>query len=132
MENNKIMLKPFRKAVESLRKALAQPKNEFTRDAAIQRFEYTFELAWKTIKRHLREESAVDEYNIKNLFRQAGRLGLINNVDHWFVYHTARNLTSHTYNEQTAEETYDIVQKFLPDVEDLLNKFEKIYANTTQ
>ena len=42
---------PLRGAVDSLQDAVAQPKNPYTRDATIQRFEYTFELAWKMLRR---------------------------------------------------------------------------------
>src|SRR5579872_546911 len=112
MVTQQIILTPFKKALASLDNALAQPKNEFTRDAVIQRFEYTFELAWKMLKRHIEQEVGSEQFSIKNLFRDAGRLGLINNVDQWFSYHKARNLTSHTYNERTAEETFQAAQLF--------------------
>lgn len=46
-----ISLKPFKNAQASLEKAVAQPKDEFIRDSVIQRLEYTYELAWKTLKR---------------------------------------------------------------------------------
>jgi nucleotidyltransferase substrate binding protein (TIGR01987 family) len=117
-----LILTPLKKAIASLKKVLAQPKNEFIRDTAIQRFEYTYELSWKMLKRYLTEEAGIEEFNIKNLFRVAARIGLIDNVESWFKYQKARNLTPHTYNEKTAEETFNIVQQFLPDAEKLLVK----------
>jgi len=48
-----IILTTFEKALLSLEKALEQPKNEFIRDSVIQRFEYTYELAWKMLRRFL-------------------------------------------------------------------------------
>lgn len=75
-----MILTPLKKALASLKLALEQPKNEFTRDAAIQRFGYSFELAWKMLKRHLKITTGTDEFNIKNLFREAGRMGLIQSV----------------------------------------------------
>lgn len=127
----KLILEALEKALQSLQSALAQPKNEFTRDAAIQRFEYTFELCWKIIKRYMKTEAGIDEYNIKNLFREAGRAGLIDNVAQWFVYHKARNLTVHTYNEKTAEETFIVVKQFALDAEKLLSALEKHNDATT-
>ncbi len=118
-------LDPLEKAVNSLRDALAQVKNPYTRDATIQRFEYTFELAWKALRRYLATEAAVDAFNLKEIFRQAGRQGIIADVEAWFAYLKGRNLTSHTYNEKTAEETYQIAATFLPDAQALLDELRK-------
>ncbi len=125
----KIILAPLKQAVVSLRAALTQPKTEFTRDASIQRFEYTFELTWKILKRYLREEIQIDEYRIKNIFRHAARIKLIVNTEAWFSYLNARNLTSHTYNVATAEEVYKVAQAFMQDVERLLQNLEKLLCN---
>lgn len=115
----------LRKAVASLQDALAQPKTQYTRDATIQRFEYTFELSWKTLRRYLAEETGIDGFNIKELFRVAGRQGLIGSVDNWFGYLKARSLTSHTYNERTAEETYQVARAFFPAAAALLVELER-------
>jgi hypothetical protein len=53
MSNGKLVLTPFEKALELLESVLQVPKDAIVRDATIQRFEYTYELAWKMIKRHL-------------------------------------------------------------------------------
>ena len=129
MPDEKLILTPFKKALQSLKKAIEQPKNEFTRDAAIQRFEYTYELSWKMLKRYLKTEANIDEFNVKNIFRKAARMKLIESAEHWFEYQKVRNLTSHTYNEKTAEETYRVIQKFLPDAEKLLENLEKLDGN---
>ena len=121
IDSTPLNLAPLVKAVDSLRDALAQPKNPYTRDATIQRFEYTFELCWKVLRRYLATEAAVDSFNIKEIFRQAGRQGIIANVESWFAYLKGRNLTSHTYNEKTAEETYQLAATFLDDAQALLD-----------
>lgn len=131
MSKDTLMLTPLKKALESLKKAVIQPKTEFTRDAAIQRFEYTYELCWKTLKRYFKLEAGLEEFNIKNIFREAGKANLITNVEAWFSYHEARNLTSHTYNQETAEKTFSVIQLFVPDAEKLLAKLEKIHASST-
>ncbi len=64
-------------------------------------------------------------FNLKDLFRQAGRQGIIANVESWFAYLKGRNLTSHTYNEKTAEETYQLAAAFLDDVQALLDELRK-------
>lgn len=52
----RLRLAAFGSALGRLEAALAQPKNEWTRDSAIQRFEFTFELAWKAVATAARAE----------------------------------------------------------------------------
>lgn len=121
--SNALVITPLRNAVASLGTALAQPKNEFIRDAVIQRFEYTYELAWKMLRRQLVEDlgaEAVTPLSRQDLFRLAAEHGLIADPLPWFAYHKARNITSHTYNETVAEEVYQAAQSFLGDAEGLL------------
>lgn len=126
-----LILTPLKKAIASLDMAVAQPKNEFIRDAVIQRFEYTYELCWKFIKRDLSEDLGSESIVIlsrKDLFRVAADRGLIKDPLIWFTYHKARNETSHTYNEKIAEQTYDIAVLFLPEAQALLAILESKYA----
>lgn len=127
---SRLILTPLRKAVTSLKKALLQSKNEYTRDAVIQRFEYTYELCWKMLKRYLSEETGTTEFNLRNLFREAARQEIIDVPETWFQYQIARNLTSHTYNEKTAEETYLVAREFAKDAEKLLIKLEALCGNS--
>lgn len=84
------------------------------------------------IKRYLKVEAGIEEFNIKNLFRLAAQHQLINDVEAWFSYHQARNLTSHTYNERAADETYAIAKKFCPDAQQLLIQLENAIDSSTQ
>lgn len=123
-----IVLTPLRKAVISLKAAIVQPKDEFVRDAVIQRFEYTYELSWKMLKRFLDESegaSAVDPLSRKDLFRLGGERGVVENVEAWFAYHRARNETSHTYDENKAEQVYEVARQFAGDAEKLLQELER-------
>lgn len=123
-----IVLTPLKKAVDSLKLALVQPKDEFVRDAVIQRFEYTYELAWKMLKRHLDESegaATVDPLSRKDLFRLGGERGIVGNVEAWLVYHRARNETSHVYDESKAEQVYEIAARFAADAERLLAELER-------
>jgi len=127
-----IELKPFHQAVESLRAGLARaaevPGDEFVRDAVIQRFEYTFEMAWKMVKRRVELDSAspdqIDLFSYKNLMREAGERGLIQDVTRWLLYREQRNVTSHTYNENKAKEVFETARTFYPDVAALLQELE--------
>ncbi len=121
----KLILTPLEKAVASLEDGLRQPKTIYNRDMVIQRFEYTYELAWKMLKRYLQMYCGIEEGVIKNLYREAGKLRLIDSVEAWFSYQEARNLTSHTYNEDVAEETYAAARDFLNDVKVLLKHLKQ-------
>jgi len=116
----KLDLSSLEKALNSLNRALvratAAPEDEELRDACIQRFEYTFELSWKTLKRQLEQElptpTEVDTYSFKQLFRVAGERGLVQDVVDWFDYREKRNLTSHVYDEEKARTVYAVIGRF--------------------
>lgn len=99
-------------ALMRLEGALAQPVNEFVRDSAIQRFEFTFELFWKSLKGYA-EESGVEAYSPRDSLRTAFQLGVIQENSDWFQMLQDRNLTSHTYNEVTAETIYSHLPSYL-------------------
>lgn len=97
-----INYEPLNKAWASLNKALErasqEPADLEVRDACIQRFEWTYELCIKTIKRYLEHEmpiaERVDQLNYRDLIRLAFEAGLIEKVEPWFAYREARNQTS--------------------------------------
>lgn len=85
--------------------------NELEEQGLIQAFEYTHELAWNTIKDFLESRGDKEIYGSKDATREAFRLGLIENGEIWMNMIVSRNLTSHTYNEETAKEIVDNIQK---------------------
>ena len=99
-------------ALARLESALDQPPNEFIRDSAIQRFEFTFELFWKSLKAYA-EESGVEAYSPRDTFRTAFQLGLLQEDGTWFQMLADRNLTSHTYNEATASSIFAHLPAYL-------------------
>jgi nucleotidyltransferase substrate binding protein (TIGR01987 family) len=127
MNPEKLILTPFERALSSLEEILELPKDTVVRDATIKRFEYTYELAWKMIRRHLKwtGEANADGLNRKDLFREAERIGLISNAEAWFDYTSARNETSHTYDEMKADEVYEEIKVFATDARKLLNELKK-------
>lgn len=126
-------LSSFGKALNNLNRALvraaAAPEDEELRDACIQRFEYTFELCWKTLKRQLEEEVAspaeVDTYSFKQLFRVGGERGLVADVSEWFDYREKRNLTSHVYDEEKARLVYAVISRFAESAASLLARLKE-------
>lgn len=125
-QSSEISILPFEKALQSLTEVFKKPKNAITRDAAIQRFKYTFELAWKILKRYFKVNNNLDIFNIKDIFREGGNHGLIENVEKWFEYLEARNLTSHTYDENTAEKVFEKAREFERAALFLLGQLKKL------
>jgi len=139
MKVNKLDVSPLKKAINSVDDALIahqkDPTNLFIRDASIQRFEYTYELCHKMLKRYLEatEPNAeeIDQMEFANLIRTGSERGLLfNGWDKWKEYRIARNLTSHTYDEAKANQVCAAIPEFLKDAKYLLSKLvERISAS---
>jgi nucleotidyltransferase substrate binding protein (TIGR01987 family) len=100
---------------------------EVLRAGVIQNFEFTYELCWKFMKRWLEENfgnTTVDGITMKELFRVAAENKLITNVESWFNYQRKRNITSHTYDADTAADVYASAIKFLVDAKEFLGRLE--------
>lgn len=108
-------------ALSQLNKAIKQPKDEFTRDSVIQRFEFCFELAWKLIKDVLLYQG-IECSSPRSCIRHAAQVALLSQPETWLKYQTVRNLTTHTYNESTAEKVYKDALAFADDMEKLLDQ----------
>jgi len=106
------MLRTFERTYERLKKVLLidPEENEIAIDATIQRFEFTFELAWKTIKKFVEFLGAGECNSGRSCIKLAFKLGWIGDEEKWLSLLEARNLTSHTYSERTAQEVYEAVK----------------------
>ena len=131
MGTDDLDLSGFANAVARLADAFVDPPaNDLERDGCIQRFEYTYELAWKMMRRHLVVLGAGDAELLgrRELFREAARRGLIDDPERWFAFQKARNLTSHNYDEHKAEAAFAEAQAFLPHAKALLEKLIDAHA----
>lgn len=89
--------------------------NPLIYDGVIQRFEFTYELAWKLMKAYLEYEGTTNVNSPRSAFKEAFAAGLIINGDVWIDMINDLNLTVHTYNEQLAQEIYERVkEKYYP------------------
>ena len=78
--------------------------NQLEREGVIQRFEYTFELAWNTLKDRLEYDGIVlHTVTPRSVIRQAFQSGFIENAETWVDMLTDRNLSSHTYDAARIE-----------------------------
>jgi len=103
----------FRKALERLQEGLTEYEvgpSKIVRDGVIQRFEFTCELAWKTAREHLLEQGYVDINSPKSVMKQAFAAGLVSDGDGWVSLLTDRNITSHIYDEATADQIFERVK----------------------
>lgn len=110
----------FKKAVKKLEEALARPKDEFLRDSTIQRFEFCVELAWKTSKKLMGTATSAP----KEVIREMAQNAYIQDVNVWLKAIDMRNLSSHTYKEDLAEEVYAFAKIFLPELQKLESVIE--------
>ncbi len=133
MNRPKLDSSSLEKAIASLSQAWHEyekhPENEFIRDASIQRFEYTYELSHKMLRRYLaisepsREE--VGAMSFPDLIRTGSERNLLlNGWDQWNIYRAARNQTSHAYDEGKALEVCAMIPAFLNEVEHLLKQLK--------
>ncbi len=113
------------KARDSLAIALAAPKTDLNRDASILRFEFTIELAWKTMKRILKYKSVLIN-NPRDTIRESAKEGLIEDPKEWFIFLENRNPTTHVYNEEIAEKIYNSLPKFKNAVDNFINNILKL------
>jgi len=91
-------------------------------DATIQRFEFTIELFWKSLK-YLLVEKGVDVRYPKEILQAAYAGGLIDQESAWILMLHDRNLTSHTYNEDLADEIYQrIIRQHYPLLEATISR----------
>ncbi len=102
----------FKNSVKRFEEILKKEKTVEYRDSAIQRFEFTIELAWKTIQKFLREEEIICN-SPKQCLREAFKFGLVDDDPRWLKAFEDRNLTAHTYSEKSADKVYDHLPQYL-------------------
>ena len=103
----------FSKAFAQLQEAVDLSKQrkltKLEEQGLIHTFEYTHEMAWNTLKDFLEERGTKKLYGSKDATREAFKTGLIENGEIWMNMIESRNLTSHTYNEETATEVISAI-----------------------
>ena len=111
-----VLMDKFAQKLENFLRALARLKegiadatgtgNLTMRDGAIQRFEFTAELAWKTAREYLLQQQVQEINNPKAVLREAWKNKLIADEAGWLQLLQDRNITSHIYDEQDADEVF--------------------------
>lgn len=106
-----VALTHFQKALSRLKEALEQNEDQFIRDAIIQRFEFTFETAWKAMYRWLRARGNDVDEEAYSVIPMGFERRLVSDEKGWGDMRRFRNKTSHTYNEGMAIEVAAFVRQ---------------------
>ena len=131
-----LYLNSLAKSIESLERVIktanrldASDANlqEAVRAGVIQNFEVVYDQSWKMMERWLEENVGPVYVGVRTrceLFRRAAESLIITDVDRWMEYHEARNRTSHTYDEDTAQSVFEEATEFFHDAKRLLRTLE--------
>ena len=95
----------YQKTLDLLQKFLDKGNlSILEKQGLVKAFEYTFELAWTTLKNFLEYNGQTDIYGPRDTIRKSFSLGLISDIEKWMDMLISRKKTPHTYNEETVNE----------------------------
>lgn len=122
----------FIKAFTQLTKFIEKGSlNELEQQGLIQAFEYNYELAWTVLKDYFEGQGETNIHGSRDAFRLAFNRGLIDAGETWMDMIRSRTLTSHTYNEDVANQiAADITNKYFPEFKSLRAKMELLKEKT--
>lgn len=117
-------LNDFGKVLLRLNEAIDESKNNpvssTLKDGVIQRFEFCYEICWKLIKYYLENEGIQEAKSPKSTFREAFKIGIIEDGEVWIDMLNDRNLTSHVYDEEVAFDIYGkIISIYFKQINDM-------------
>ena len=117
----------FLDSLQRLKEVMQRDINEdsIVLDAAIQRFEFTFENAWKSIRMVIKDYGE-DANSPREAIRKAYKMGYIEDEAVFLELLLARNLTSHTYNYPIAISVYNNVKKNMTVFDKLYDKLKSL------
>jgi nucleotidyltransferase substrate binding protein (TIGR01987 family) len=116
-------LDSLRSARTRFGEALARPDpDDIVMDGTIQRFEFTFELFWKTLRRFLQQEGI--DTSPKSTLKHAYRRGLIDGEQLWLDMLKDRNLSSHVYNAEMARQIFMRLPLHYQELRDCFKRLE--------
>jgi|SRR6185437_792980 len=94
----------YSKALQQLTRFIERGElNEFEEQGLIKSFEYTYEMAWNTLKDLFEDQGETNLTGSRDVFRLAFRRGLVENGEAWMDMIKSRALTVHTYNQKIAD-----------------------------
>lgn len=118
-------LKSFEKALLQLGDALEESESPIVRDACLQRFEFCYELLWKTLKVFLEDMHGVRAVSPRQVFKEAFALSIIDEELTFVEMIESRNTLAHTYNEEQATKIYVKCAAYLEAMKNVLAQLNK-------
>ncbi len=117
-------------ATNRLKEALNEEESDLIIDGVLHRYEFTFELAWKTLKDYLEYLGVtINTGSPREVIKESFAHDLISDGETWIKMMLARNSLSHLYDEETSRQVYnEIKEKYIYQIEKLierLNKYEE-------
>ncbi len=95
------------------------------KEGLVQRFEYTFELSWKTVKDYLESKGVATQFP-REAVKEAFASGVLADGEAWIDMLDNRNLMSHTYQEEVFREVVDKIHRiYIPAITQLVEYLEK-------
>lgn len=109
-------------AFNRLREGVEIADDELSKDGVIQRFEFTFELLWKTLRLFLADQGIITN-SPKEALKAAFRFGLFTDQDTFLKMLEDRNISSHNYNQEKSEQIFERIKKiYLQSILNILNQ----------
>jgi nucleotidyltransferase substrate binding protein (TIGR01987 family) len=124
IESN-IDIAPLLMSFDKFHEAVQIAKSDLEKAGTIQYFKFTYELAWKTLKRILNSRGK-DLNSPKPIFREAALEKLIDNPELWFDFTKDRNETVHTYNKLIANNIFKDLHLFDAEMIKLISKLKSL------
>ncbi len=133
MPNNIVeSYKTFKKAYLKLKEFVETDNgSEKDRGAIINAYQYTFELLWKTLQKYMQQLEMLDELGPGSVIRTAFQYNIIDNGSIYMSMLKNRNLITHTYKEDVAEEIYTrIKEEYMEELENFIKNFDNKIKKT--
>lgn len=126
-----LKIKEFKEAIDRLKESLGQENNEFIRDSIIKRFEFAFELSWKTAKIYLREREGTDVFSPKECWRELRKNNLLSDEETEIFLNITdeRNSIIHTYDQKFAK---ILAEKIRADYYSRLNNLFQVFKKNAE
>ena len=117
----------FKKAFNKLKEFVETDNgSEKDRSAIINAYQYTFELFWKTLQKYMKEQELLDELGPGSVIRTAFQYNIIEDGQVYMSMLKDRNLITHTYKEDVAEDIHRAIKEsYIDELEEFIKDFDK-------
>lgn len=122
---NEVDISALLSAYDQFHSALKVAQSDLEKAGTIQYFEFTYELAWKSLRRVLKVRGK-DLNSPRSVFREAALERLIDDPETWFIFLNDRNKTVHTYNKDVANTIFGHLASFDNEMISLIERLKKL------